>query len=482
MPSTTPPLNLSSGWSHAYDNEGTIYYFNEQTGESSWDPPVSKRSTSLPSEPTDSIISPPAAPFRPSGSDDLDFGFMQLDPQAMKKLSLDQLDREARHQGFVQMKMVSEDNGKLSSWKMYYGVLVHGYLLLYKEAHVKNRKKMATLPPVGSFDLGPCQIQPAAKQDTKRKHSLLITLPPPKKITLYIQAANDKDYAIWTDAIMRDLIVRNEDQTTRDSEISQLLCALALDDHQMKVNKKMQSDTGAHPPNVSNTNKKKGAWLRNKSKADHPAIPPPLQSTQKAALDDDVFGGYLPSNFPAVVQQCIDQVEARGLDVVGIYRLSGPASSIQKYRTAYNKRDPVDLGREPDINVCTGLLKLYLRELKEPLMTFDYYDYFMEAARIDDYDDRMYQIKSILHVLPKPNVKVLEYLMHHLNRVSLQSDVNKMEPSNLALIFSVGLLRLPGHDMASIMHADLQSKIVEAIIQQVDWFFELDDEDGVDGS
>lgn len=92
-----------------------------------------------------------------------------------------------------------------------------------------------------------------------------------------------------------------------------------------------------------------------------------------------------------------------------------------------------------------------------------------------DYEDRMYQIKSIIHSLPKPNYVVLEYLMRHLNLIASYSDTNKMESSNLALIFSVGLLRSSQEDLSSIMMSDLQSKIVEAIIQQVDWFFEQDD-------
>lgn len=84
----------------------------------------------------------------------------------------------------------------------------------------------------------------------------------------------------------------------------------------------------------------------------------------------------------------------------------------------------------------------------------------------------MYQIKSIIHSLPKPNYIVLEYLMRHLNRVASYSEINKMESSNLALIFSVGLLRSSQQDLSSIMQTDLQSAIIEAIIQQVDWFFE----------
>ena len=66
--------------------------------------------------------------------------------------------------------------------------------------------------------------------------------------------------------------------------------------------------------------------------------------------------------------------------------------------------------------------------------------------------------------------------MRHLNRVADHSDVNKMEASNLALIFSVGLLRPPADDLSGIMQTDLQSTVIEAIIQQVDWFFEKDDQ------
>jgi hypothetical protein len=89
----------------------------------------------------------------------------------------------------------------------------------------------------------------------------------------------------------------------------------------------------------------------------------------------------------------------------------------------------------------------------------------------------MFQIKSIIHSLPKPNYMVLEHLMRHLHLVSSYSQINKMETSNLALIFSVGLLRSVQEDLSSIMMSDLQSKIIEAIIQQVDWFFEEDDEE-----
>ena len=58
-----------------------------------------------------------------------------------------------------------------------------------------------------------------------------------------------------------------------------------------------------------------------------------------------MFGGLLETqiqkegrSFPSVVEQCIQEVERRGLQSQGIYRLSGNASTIQKIRSMFNNR------------------------------------------------------------------------------------------------------------------------------------------------
>lgn len=180
-------------------------------------------------------------------------------------------------------------------------------------------------------------------------------------------------------------------------------------------------------------------------------------------------------DIPLVVKLCIHQVDQRGLDVVGIYRLSGQSTSIQRHKHLFDSDRLPPLDSEPDINVITGLLKLYFRELKNPLLTFEYYDRFLEAARLEEYDEQMFRLKAIIQVLPVAHYKVLQYLVEHLDRVQQQSKVNKMEASNLALIFAIGLLR-PKHEnlSASILHTDLVSKVVEMLILHVDWFFGTD--------
>lgn len=93
--------------------------------------------------------------------------------------------------------------------------------------------------PVGSFDLESCEIEPAGKQDTKRKHVFIITTP--KKVKLYIQTTNDKEFSSWLDAIMRELVTRKEGQN-ENTEIMRLLKSLTFDETHMKVNRKMTKD------------------------------------------------------------------------------------------------------------------------------------------------------------------------------------------------------------------------------------------------
>lgn len=105
------------------DDEGTIYYFNESTGESRWD---------MPGDPVESEA---------QRDESMETFIQGLQPEELKKLEFDQLKPDwIRHKGYIQMKMISEkeDGGKLSSWKVYYAVLSNGFLLLYKEGHVKS--------------------------------------------------------------------------------------------------------------------------------------------------------------------------------------------------------------------------------------------------------------------------------------------------------------------------------------------------------
>lgn len=85
---------------------------------------------------------------------------------------------------------------------------------------------------------------------------------------------------------------------------------------------------------------------------------------------------------PKVVELCVKAIEARGLATAGIYRVSGHMASIQNLKRAFNEGLDVEklIEKEPDVNTIAALLKLYFRELREPLMLFDFYPSFIAAA------------------------------------------------------------------------------------------------------
>ena len=106
-----------------------------------------------------------------------------------------------------------------------------------------------------------------------------------------------------------------------------------------------------------------------------------------------VFGMSLEELFvrdgsavPMVVYQCLQAVDMFGLEVEGIYRLSGTASHITKLRGIFDSSSETPDFRVPenffhDIHSCTGLLKQFFKLLPDPLLTKENYSTFIEAAR-----------------------------------------------------------------------------------------------------
>lgn len=147
------------------------------------------------------------------------------------------------------------------------------------------------------------------------------------------------------------------------------------------------------------------------------------------------------SQVPLIIRRCVEEIERRGLDIIGLYRLCGSATKKRILREAFERNArTVDLTPDnvPDINVITGVLKDYLRELPEPLFTKCLYQMMLDALTVclpDDPEGNAKLMFSILDCLPKVNRATLIYLMDHLALVVSQSERNKMTPQNLAVCF-----------------------------------------------
>ncbi|XP_047386466.1 unconventional myosin-IXb isoform X4 [Sciurus carolinensis] len=149
------------------------------------------------------------------------------------------------------------------------------------------------------------------------------------------------------------------------------------------------------------------------------------------------------ASVPVVLEKLLEHVEMHGLYTEGLYRKSGAANRTRELRQAL-QADPTAVRLEDfPIHAITGVLKQWLRELPEPLMTFAQYGDFLRAVELPGKQEQLAAIYAVLEHLPEANHNSLERLIFHLVKVALLEDVNRMSPGALAIIFAPCLLRCP---------------------------------------
>jgi hypothetical protein len=144
---------------------------------------------------------------------------------------------------------------------------------------------------------------------------------------------------------------------------------------------------------------------------------------------------------PIVVMQCTLAVDTFGLDVEGIYRVSGNSSHINSLKSQFDHNAAQVDFRNPanffhDVNSVATLLKQFFRDLPDPLFTKVGYQGFIEAAKIDDDNQRRDAMHQNINDLPDPNYATLRAIVLHLHRVMQNESRNRMGASNLALCFA----------------------------------------------
>nr|XP_005896095.1 PREDICTED: rho GTPase-activating protein 27 [Bos mutus] len=174
------------------------------------------------------------------------------------------------------------------------------------------------------------------------------------------------------------------------------------------------------------------------------------------------------SSVPRFVQQSIRAVEARGLDIDGLYRISGNLATIQKlrYKVDHDERLDLEDGHWEDVHVITGALKLFFRELPEPLFPFSHFRQFLAAIKLQDPATRFRCVRDLVRSLPAPNHDTLRVLFQHLCRVIEHGERNRMSVQNVAIVFGPTLLRPETEEASMPMTMVFQNQVVELILQQ----------------
>uniref|UniRef100_A0A672R2E0 Rho GTPase-activating protein 12-like n=1 Tax=Sinocyclocheilus grahami TaxID=75366 RepID=A0A672R2E0_SINGR len=208
---------------------------------------------------------------------------------------------------------------------------------------------------------------------------------------------------------------------------------------------------------------------------------PTLQAVRdKGYIKDQVFGCSLTAlcqrestSVPNFVKMCIEHVENTSLNVDGLYRVSGNLAVIQKLRFAVNHDEKVNLedNKWEDIHVTTGALKMFFRELPEPLFTYASFNDFVEAIKHSDYKQRVQSIKDLIKQLPKPNQETMKVLFKHLKRVIDHGEVNRMTTQSVAIVFGPTLLRPEIETGNMAVHMVYQNQIVELILLEYENIF-----------
>ncbi|XP_068606057.1 rho GTPase-activating protein 17b [Brachionichthys hirsutus] len=213
---------------------------------------------------------------------------------------------------------------------------------------------------------------------------------------------------------------------------------------------------------------------------------PTIKIQQDSWMEKPAFGTALEEHLKRSnreialpLEACVMMLLETGMKEEGIFRLAAGASKLKKLKAALDCSTSQLEEFYSDPHAVAGALKSYLRELPEPLMTFGLYDEWTQACNVPDPDKRLQALWVTCDCLPKTHKANFRYLVKFLAKLAQDSEVNKMTPSNIAIVLGPNLLwpktegTLAEMAAATSVHA---VAIIEPIIQHADWFFpdELD--------
>ncbi|XP_071152997.1 rho GTPase-activating protein 15-like isoform X10 [Mytilus edulis] len=438
--------NIPEGWCVEETKEGTVYA-NEDSDER-W---------------MSSINTEGKRYFYKVGSTEVAWE-LPKDPNAEKTLYTPQ---QEPFSGTVSRAKILEGNKKVKkSWVTCYAKLSASNLVFYKDM-----KSAKTVPgsPFGKSDfmipLQGCQVSKATKDVTSKRNVLVLNTSHGDQYLIQV----DDDKAAQKLHIQLEIKINEFGNPPNEGMTKFSLGPPESEEDDDKLKRKTSFKRLFHSRTPSNTDnsleKSQTKWLQ-KFFSKRPSKE---LLEQKGIIKDAMFGGELKmicdrekTKIPKFVVKCVAAIEKRGLEHDGIYRISGNQATIQKLRCQVDQ-DKYDLDcKEWDVFTLTGALKLFFRELKEPLLTFNLFDKAVPALTRESTAERLKIFRENIHSLPKCNFETFKCLCTHLLKVTELSKENRMEVQNIAIVFGPTLI-WPQHENNHCIATNMvyQSKIVE---------------------
>uniref|UniRef100_A0A674GEJ6 Rho GTPase-activating protein 12 n=1 Tax=Taeniopygia guttata TaxID=59729 RepID=A0A674GEJ6_TAEGU len=348
--------------------------------------------------------------------------------------------------GLLNVTKITENGKKVrKNWMSSWAVLQGSSLLFTKTQGSGTGWKFGVnqSKPEFTVDLKGALIDWASKDKSSKKN--VIELKTRQGTELLIQSDNDSFINEWYKVL--NYTINNqviESDEALDDEVPDSPGVEKQDKEKEKENKDSKKLRSVKAPsNIDSTDQKKTKTKLKKFLTRRPT----LQAVREK--------GYI-----------------KGLDIDGLYRVSGNLAVIQKLRFAVNHDEKLDLNdsKWEDIHVITGALKMFFRELPEPLFTYNHFNDFVNAIKQEP-RQRVPAVKDLIKQLPKPNQDTMQVLFRHLKRVVENGEKNRMTYQSIAIVFGPTLLK-PEKETGNIaVHTVYQNQIVELILLELNSIF-----------
>uniref|UniRef100_A0A8C1P5G5 Rho GTPase activating protein 9 n=1 Tax=Cyprinus carpio TaxID=7962 RepID=A0A8C1P5G5_CYPCA len=387
---------------------------------------------------------------------------------------------ELEKAGLLNKTKIAEGGRKLrKNWNPSWVVLVGNSLVFFKDPKSQNPDSWpGNSCPESSVDLRGAQLQWANDLSSKKNVFKLRTVTGNEFL---LQSDTESLIREWYRTIQNS---GDEDENRAGNKTSRKFCrhAVFLNNHRpdaVSTDGSLSLSVPAVPRSASNLENSEHKRVKSRLKK-LILRRPPLQTLQeKGLIKDQVFGCGLEllcerekSVVPQFVRKCTDAVERRGLETDGIYRVSGNLAVIQKLRFSVNhERLDLDDPQWEDIHVITGALKLFFRELPEPLVPYGFFHDVVETVKTSEYLDKVDRLKLLVLSMPPPNHHTLRHMIRHLRRVMERSDSNRMTTQNIGIVFGPTLMRPENESGNMAINMVYQNQAVELLLSEYQQIF-----------
>ncbi|XP_061332837.1 protein FAM13A isoform X2 [Pezoporus flaviventris] len=206
-------------------------------------------------------------------------------------------------------------------------------------------------------------------------------------------------------------------------------------------------------------------------------------SKQKDTTCPKVFGvsllelqqqGLSKNGIPIVVWNIVEYLTQHGMTQEGLFRVNGSMKMVEQLRLQYERGEEVELVKDGDVYSAASLLKLFLRELPDGIITSALHPRFIQLYQDARNDmQKEHNLKELLKELPDAHYCLLKYLCQFLIKVAEHHIENRMNLCNLATVFGPNCFHVPS-GFEGIKEQEICNKIMTKMLENYNTLFELD--------